>query len=73
MGLFTVWEIIMGNAITALGGVMFMVAFVLATVGAWVQHFITTVSEKMALLAENDALAADNVELRRQLVSMRAA
>lgn len=50
MGLFTIWEIIMGNAITALGGVMFMVAFVLATVGAWVQHLITTVSEEMWVL-----------------------
>ena len=31
------------------------------------------VTEKMALLSENDALVADNVELRRQLASMRAA
>lgn len=31
------------------------------------------VSEKMALLAENDALTADNVELRRQLATMRSA
>jgi hypothetical protein len=29
--------------------------------------------EKRALIAENDALAADNIELRRQLISMRAA
>ena len=29
--------------------------------------------EKRALIAENDVLAADNIELRRQLISMRAA
>lgn len=40
----------MGNAISALAGFMLMIAVILATAGAWVQHFITTVSEEMWVL-----------------------
>ena len=40
----------MGHAITAVGGIIFTIAIIVATAGAWIQHFITTVSEEMWVL-----------------------
>lgn len=34
----------------SLFGIIFFIGIALATVGAWVQHFITTVSEEMWVL-----------------------